>query len=59
MVQPKIKAYIVRKINNFSGSAKKIYKKKSEHNQNHYQKTGEKQRNYRRKYSVGNLYRRT
>jgi hypothetical protein len=25
----------------------------------HYQKTGEKQRNYRRKYSVGNLYRRT
>jgi hypothetical protein len=25
---------------------------------NHYQKTGEKQRNYRRNFSVGNLYRR-
>ena len=35
MVQPKIKAYIVRKIDNFSGSAKnKKYKKKSKHNQN-------------------------
>jgi hypothetical protein len=30
---------------------------KKAHESNHYQKTGEKQRNYRRNFSVGNLFR--